>query len=94
LADATYGGENCCGHWYEITDDMCDSEEIFCVEIEGGARLEGQDIANTILDMSEHTRRFILVDVQLTEYKWVVADPKGTVYSDADEDEDEDKDDE
>jgi hypothetical protein len=80
LVDATYG-EDSHGHWFAITGDMPDCDGIIHIKIKDDERLEIQDITDRILDLSEYTRLFILVKRQLTEYKWVVADPKGTVYS-------------
>ena len=78
LADVTYGQRS---HWYEITDDSYDSEGKICISINDDDRLEIQDITEKIDIDSEDSRYFILVDAKLSEYRWVVAEPKGAVYS-------------
>ena len=80
LADATYGGDGC-GCCFEITGDIPDCDERIRIKINDDERLEIQDITDRILELSNDTRFFILVNRELTEYKWVIADPKGTVYS-------------
>ena len=79
LTDAIYGDG--CGRWFEITDNMHYGKWEFRVEINDDERLEIQDITPRILDLSKDTRLFILVDEQFTQYKWVVAELQGTVYS-------------
>ena len=78
LADATYGQRS---HWYEITDDSYDTEGKICISINDDDCLEIQDITDKIAIDSEHSRFFILVSAELTDYQWVVAEPKGAVYS-------------
>ena len=78
LADASYG-QGCC--WYEVTDDSYESNGKIEIEINDDDRLEIQDITDKISIDSDHSRFYILADVQLLEYQWVVAEPKGAVYS-------------
>ena len=79
LTEATYGEDNY-SFYIEITDDTVRDNGNLRITIKNDERLEIQDITPRILDLSKDTRLFILVNEQLTEYKWVVADPKGTVY--------------
>jgi len=78
LADATYGQG---GRWYEITDDHLNSKGNISIEINDDDRLEIQDITDKVATDSEHSRLYILVNAHPSEYQWVVAEPKGTVYS-------------
>ena len=78
LAEATYGQGS---RWYEITDDSIDSEGKVSIDISYDDRLEIQDISGTVDTDPEHSRFYILVDAQLSDYWWVVAEPKGAVYS-------------
>ena len=77
-ADATYGQG---GRWCEITDDSFDSEGNISIEINGDDRLEIQDIIDKISTDSERSRFYVGVDAQLSEYRWVVAEPTGAVHS-------------
>jgi len=74
LADATYGQGS---RWYEVTDDSFDDNGKVCIEINDDDRLELQDITDKIDTDTEHSRFYILVDAQLSDYRWVVAEPKG-----------------
>jgi hypothetical protein len=72
LTKATYG--NAYSRWFEITDDDLHDSGNFRIEADDDKCLEIQDITHSILDLSEDTRLFILVDGQFTQYKWVVAE--------------------
>ena len=78
LADVTYGNGS---RWFEITDDMYDGKGKVCIEINDDDRLEVRDLTDKVDTDSERSRFYILADAQLSEYCWVVAEPKGTVYS-------------
>ena len=78
LTDAIYGEDGC---WFEITDDLFNSDKaIFRVKNNDGKSLVFSDILGRIADSPKHSRLFILVDMELMEYEWVVAVPKSTVY--------------
>lgn len=78
LAEAIYGQ---CSRWFEIIDDSYDGEGKFRIELNDDDYIEIQDIIDMISVFAEHTLFYILVDAQLTEYRWIVVVPKGTVYS-------------
>jgi hypothetical protein len=84
LTDAIYGediyGDDSDGFCFEISEDLYDCDRaIFRVKYDGES-LEFSDILDRIADSPKHSRLFILVAEDLTEYKWVVAVPKSTVY--------------
>jgi len=84
LTDAIYGediyGDDSDGFWFEISEDLYDCDRAtFRVEHDGES-LEFSDILDRIADLPKHSRLFLLVAEDLTEYKWVVAVPKSTVY--------------
>ena len=66
--------------WTEFTDNMSDAKGKVRVPFKDGEHLEIQDITDRILDLPQRSRLFILFNAQFTEYKWVVAVPKSTVY--------------
>jgi hypothetical protein len=78
LADATYGQGS---RWYEVTDDSFDDNGKVCIEISDSARLAIQDISGKVDTDPDHSRFYLLVDAQLSEFCWVVAEPTGAVYS-------------
>ena len=78
LADATYGQGS---RWHEIIDDHFEDNGKVCIEINDDDRLEIQDITDKIATDSEHPKFYILVDAQLSDYCWVVAESKGVIHS-------------
>lgn len=78
LAKATYGQDS---RWYEIIHDYHDGKGKVCIKIDDDDRLEVQDIAHMVDGDCSQYRYHILVNAQLSDYRWVVAIPEGTVYS-------------
>jgi hypothetical protein len=70
------------GSWHEITDDSYADEGKIHIDIGDDGRIEIRDITDSIDCESEKSRFFVLVDVERSEYEWIVAVPSGTVYSD------------
>ena len=66
--------------WTEFTDNMYDAKGKIRAGFKDSEHLVIQDITDRILDLPKRSRLFILFNAQFTEYKWVVAVPKSTVY--------------
>jgi len=89
LTVAIYGADRS-GRWAFFTDDLVsDIRKLFSFPKNDGEWCEFPDIpdiTDSILGLSEDSVLYILFNAEFTEHKWVVADPRGAVYLDANED--------
>jgi len=80
LAEALWGESGC--RYYEITNEMAPNEYGRLHIYDNDARFEFRDIVSKIDADPMKSQFFVLVNADLTDRCWAVAQSEGTIYSD------------